>query len=116
MLVPFENRNIFIAAKPVDFRMSIDGLSRFIQTEKNTHIYDGSLYVFTNANRDKIKVLFWDGNGFVLYYKRLDKCKFHIQDRLNAVEKITGEELAVLLSGFDPRNVQRQPQLLEHQP
>lgn len=114
MLLPYENKQIFIASKPIDFRMSIDGLSNFIQREKNAHLHDGSIYVFYNAHRDKIKCLFWDRNGFVLYYKRLDKCKFKIKDMLREVENISAEELEILLSGFDPQQVQRQPMALEH--
>jgi transposase len=102
MLIPYENRSIFIASKPVDFRMSIDGLSQFIQRQMHTHLQDGSIYVFFNAAMDKLKCLFWDGNGFVLYYKRLVGCKFRVQTLLLDIEEITGEDLVILLSGFEP--------------
>lgn len=114
MLIPYENKQIFIASKPIDFRMSIDGLSNFIQKEKKAHLHDGSIYVFYNRHRDKIKCLFWDRNGFVLYYKRLDKCKFKVKDMLHEVENITAEELEILLSGFDPKPVERKQRVLEH--
>ena len=114
MLIPYENRNIYIASQPTDFRMSIDGLSNFIQQEKKAHLHDGSIYVFYNKHRDKIKCLFWDRNGFVLYYKRLDKCKFKMKKMLNSIESITAEELEILLSGLDPQPIERQTQLLEH--
>jgi transposase len=114
MLIPYENKNIFIASKPVDFRMSIDGLSTFIQREKSAHLHDGSIYVFYNHNRDKIKCLFWDRNGFVLYYKRLDKCRFKIRDMMNSIETITAEDLEVLLAGFDPIPIERKQAYLEH--
>lgn len=115
MLIPYENRQIFLASKPVDFRMSIDGLSNFIQREKSAHLHDGSIYVFYNGNHDKIKCLFWDRNGFVLYYKRLDKCKFRFKKMMNSIEGISAEELEILLSGFDPNHVERQPMRLQHQ-
>jgi hypothetical protein len=115
MLIPYENQKIFMASKPVDFRMSIDGLSGLIQREKGTRLHDGSIYVFYNHNRDKIKCLFWDRNGFVLYYKRLDKCKFKFRDMMDSIEKISAEDLEILLSGFDPTNKLRKPNLLEHQ-
>lgn len=102
MLIPYENKTIFIASKPVDFRMSIDGLSSFVMREINSHLHDGSIYVFYNANKDKIKCLFWDRNGFVLYYKRLDKCRFKIKDMRKAICNMTAEELEILLSGFEP--------------
>ena len=111
-----ENRTIFLASEPVDFRMSIDGLSRFIQNKNNTQLYDGSIYVFYNRHQDKIKCLYWDLNGFVLYYKRLDKCKFRFRKMLNSMESISATELDIILSGFDPNDVQRIPATLEHQP
>lgn len=114
MLIPYENRNIFIASKPIDFRLSIDGLAAFIRHEQNTHLHDGSIYVFYNRYMDKIKCLFWDRNGFVLYYKRLDKCKFRLKKMLREVEQITAEELEILLSGFEPEPVERKPMTLEH--
>lgn len=112
MLIPYENKNIFIASKPTDFRMSIDGLSTFVEKEIKAHLHDGSIYVFYNKNRDKVKCLFWDRNGFVLYYKRLDKCRFKVGERLHNVEQITAEDLEILLSGFDPKPIERQTKIL----
>ena len=114
MLIPYENKQIFIASKPTDFRMSIDGLSRFVQKEAHGHLHDGSIYVFYNKHRDKIKCLFWDRNGFVLYYKRLDKCRFNLKERLHEVEKITAEELEILLSGFSPEPEHYKQRVLEN--
>jgi transposase len=114
MLIPYENRPIFIASQPVDFRMSIDGLSNFIQKNNKTQLHDGSIYVFYNKHRDKIKCLFWDRNGFVLYYKRLDKCKFKIKNMLRSIENISGEELEILLSGFEASDFQGKQYYLEH--
>ncbi len=104
MLIPHENKKILIASEPVDFRLSIDGLSSFIQNQNSGHLYDGSIYVFYNKHRNKIKCLFWDRNGFVLYYKRLDQCTFKVKKMLNAIEHITSSDLEVLLSGFDKQN------------
>ena len=112
MLIPYENKKIYLASNPVDFRMSIDGLSELIQKEKSTYLHDGSIYVFYNRNQDKIKCLFWDRNGFVLYYKRLDKCTFKFKKMLNAIEDITPDELNILLSGFEPEPLAKQPRML----
>ena len=111
MLIPYENKQIYIASKPIDFRMSIDGLSNFIQHQTKQHIHDGSIYVFYNKQLDKIKCLFWDRNGFVLYYKRLDKCRFKIKKMLREIECITFEELEVLLSGFESKPIEHQHHL-----
>jgi hypothetical protein len=58
--------------------------------------------------------LFWDRNGFVLYYKRLDKCKFKLKKMLREVEQITANDLEILLSGFDPADYERMPLTLEN--
>lgn len=113
MLLPYENRNIFISNQHVDIRMSIDGLSRFVRNQNGTSLHDGSLYVFYNRNRDKVKILFWDHNGFVVYYKRLDKCKFILTKMLNPMESITPTDLDVLLSGSEPMKLESN-NYLEH--
>lgn len=113
-MIPYENQQVFFATEPMDLRMSIDGLSNFIQHEINHHLYDGAIYVFYNRNRDKVKCLFWDRNGFVLHYKRLDKCKFKIKEMLHKVEQITFNDLEILLSGFDPQPTERHSMVLEH--
>lgn len=113
VLIP-EDKNIFIASKPVDFRLSIDGLSRLIQQENSTHVLDGSIYVFLNGNKDKVKILFWDGNGFVLYYKRLVQCKFKLRQMFNSIETMSAKELRVLLSGLEPQVSKRKVAVLEH--
>jgi len=114
MLLSYENRNVYIASQPVDFRMSIDGLSRFIQRHMPNHIHDGSIYTFYNQKKDKIKCLYWDRNGFVLHYKRFDKCTLKIQKMLKTIESISPEELEVLFSGMESHEVARHPFLIEH--
>jgi transposase len=114
MLIPYEDKKIFIASQPADFRMSIDGLSSFIHRETGSHVHDGSIYVFYNKAKDKIKCLFWDRNGFVLYYKRLDKCRFKIKKMLRSIENITSNELEILLSGFEAEPMEYKGILLEH--
>lgn len=114
MLMKYENRTVYLASKPVDFRMSIDGLSQLIGREKDAHLYDGSIYVFYNQHRDKIKCLYWDKNGFVLHYKRLDKCKFRIKKLLHEIESITYEELDILLAGMEPTMVSSNVRTIEH--
>ncbi len=117
MLIPYENRQVFISSQPVDIRMSIDGLSAFVRNQNHTSLHDGSLYVFYNRNLDKVKILFWDRNGFVVYYKRLDKCKFILSKMLNAMEAITAEDLEILLAGFEPKHFPKDStvrSILEH--
>ena len=105
MLV-LSDKKIFIASKPIDFRMSIDGISSLIQNYLGfkSWIHDGSIYVFYNRSQNKIKCLFWDKNGFVLYYKRLEGTKFKVNNLKEDIQNLTIEQLDSLLLGLDPVN------------
>ena len=60
----------------VDFRKSINGLAAIIESDTDLPLGSGALFLFTNKQRDKIKVLYWDKTGFALWYKRLEKAKY----------------------------------------
>jgi transposase len=105
MLTTLTGRKIYVASQPIDFRMSINALSGLIERNKQTWLHDGSMYVFYNKGKDKIKILFWDRNGFVLYYKRLDNTKFKFKVMTENLSDITPDELEVILSGYDPSTV-----------
>ncbi|MEJ2044850.1 MAG: IS66 family insertion sequence element accessory protein TnpB [Reinekea sp.] len=68
---------IYLYRDTVDFRKSFRGLAALIEQELGHNPFDGDLYVFTNRQYNKIKCLFWERNGFVLYYKSLAEEKFH---------------------------------------
>ncbi|MGR5270083.1 IS66 family insertion sequence element accessory protein TnpB [Vibrio astriarenae] len=93
--------NIYLYREAVDFRKSINGLAAIIESETNLPLGTGSLFLFTNKQRDKVKVLYWDKTGFALWYKRLEKAKFKWPSKeRNAVFILTDFELDRLLSGF----------------
>ncbi|NAW90390.1 MULTISPECIES: IS66 family insertion sequence element accessory protein TnpB [unclassified Vibrio] len=85
----------------VDFRKSINGLAAIIENDTDLPLGNGALFLFTNKQRDKIKVLYWDKTGFALWYKRLEKAKYKwpIKEK-NEVFTLTQFELDRLLSGF----------------
>lgn len=91
---------VYVSTHPVDFRKSINGLSALVADEFELPAQDGSVYVFYNRTRDRVKCLFWDKNGFVLYHKRLERGKFKIT-RGEALELITHQQLDWLLSGLE---------------
>ena len=74
--------NIYLYRDPVDFRKSFRGLAALVEQEIGHHPFDGGLYAFTNRRRDKIKLLYWEDNGFVLHYMRLAEEKFRIPGNL----------------------------------
>ncbi len=102
---------VFLCVAPVDFRKSITGLSLLVEQALELNPFDTTLYVFINRKRDKIKILLWEKNGFVLWYKRLEKQRFKWPSDLNsATITLNGEQLNWLLDGFDLwRNQPHQP-------
>jgi transposase len=73
---PLNGVQIYLARQPVDLRKSIDGLSLLVSQVLGHDPFSAQLFVFVNRRRDKLKALSWDHNGFVLYYKRLERGRF----------------------------------------
>jgi transposase len=67
---------VFLCPEATDMRRSFDGLSGLIAGVMREDPLSGHLYVFRNKNADKLKVLYWDKDGLVIYYKRLEKGTF----------------------------------------
>jgi len=81
-------------------RKSINGLAAIVEGSFKLDPFDGALFVFCNRNRDRVKILEWDGDGFWLYFKRLEKGHFRWPQPGEApTMTLTGEELSFLLGG-----------------
>ncbi len=101
MMLPHAMPSIHLATEPVDMRKSIDGLSALVAGQLEMNPLSGQLFIFYNRGRDKIKALYWDKNGFCLWYKRLERHRFHIPATLpSGALTITSDQLAWLLSGL----------------
>ncbi len=103
--------------EPADMRRGFDGLSTLVEQALNQNPFSGHLFVFFNRRRDRTKILFWDRDGYALFYKRLEKGVFEIlrpqpsissEERLPSVQ-VTYQELAMLLDGVDLSTVRRRP-------
>lgn len=92
---------IYLYRDPVDFRKSYRGLAAIVEQEIAHNPFDGGLYAFTNRQRNKIKLLLWEDNGFVLYYKALAEEKFRWPCPEDDVMALTGEQINWLLDGYD---------------
>jgi len=99
---------IWLSAEPVDMRKGFAGLTAIAEQEWRKDPYSGHLFAFIGKRRDRIKILFWDQGGFVLYYKRIEKGRFQMPDVSNGrrIVKLEGTQLSMLLSGYD-LNVER---------
>ena len=83
-----------------DMRCGIDGLVSIVAGSFSLDPFDGGLFVFCNRNRDRIKILEFDGDGFWLHAKRLEKGRFKWPTADGgAIMELTGEELSYLLGG-----------------
>ena len=92
---------IYLYRDSVDFRKGHRGLSAIVQMEIGHDPFSGILYVFRNRAFNKLKILLWENNGFVLYYKSLSEEKFHWPEADENLVTINGEQLNWLLEGYD---------------
>lgn len=93
---------VFLCTEPVDFRKSIDGLSMIVQENLSLDPFAETLYCFVNRGGDKVKILYWERNGFCLWYKRLEKHRFHWPRGTDSdVITLDGAQLNWLLDGID---------------
>ena len=95
---------IFVGLEPIDLRWGFDRLAGVVAERIGREARGGALFIFFGKRRTAIKVLFWDGSGMCLFYKRLDKGVFRLpapQDE--AATNLTIEERALddLLDGID---------------
>jgi len=93
---------VYLCREPVDFRKSISGLAVLVEQALGLDPFAHALYVFTNRDRDRIKLLYWERNGFCLWYKRLERQRFVWPRHLRGASvTLTVQELNWLLDGFD---------------
>lgn len=97
-----EGVKILVCTELIDARKSIDGLSCLVPEKFCDNPQSGNLFIFFNKARDKVKILYWDHLGFVLYYKRLENHRF-VVPKLTGLShlEITETQLFGLLSGLD---------------
>jgi len=109
MLLP-PTVKIYFAPGPVDMRNGIDGLRGVVVGALKREPTSGHLFVFVGKSRDKVKILFWDKNGFVVYLKRLERGRFQmpVVDEQRRCVEMDGTQLAMLLDGID-LNAKRLP-------
>jgi len=94
---------IYFATSLTDMRNGIDGLRAIVEGALKKDPYGGHLFIFVGKAKDKVKILFWDRNGFVLYMKRLERGRFQlpaVSERTKHVE-MEPAQLAMLLDGID---------------
>lgn len=101
---------VFVCCQPTDMRRSFDGLCALVQQVLQADPLSGHLFLFINKRRDRIKLLYWMGDGLAIWYRRLEKGTFqlprHVGDNTSRLE-ITASELSLILDGIDLESVKR---------
>ena len=96
----FDAKKVYLACGHTDMRKSINGLASIVEGSFKLDPFDEAAFVFCNRARDRVKILEWDGDGFWLYFKRLEKGHFKWPAAgEDATINFTGEELNILLNG-----------------
>lgn len=102
MIRPNHTLKVYLCQATVDMRKSIDGLAALVEHQLCLNPFDETAFVFCNKRRDKIKLLLWERNGFVLWYKRLEKQRFKWPKLAGTgIVTLNGQQLNWLLDGFD---------------
>jgi transposase len=94
---------VYLCLAPTDMRRSFDGLYALVRDHLQLDAFAGHLYIFLNRRRDRVKILYWDRDGFAVWAKRLEEGVFAIPSRDGDATRleITTEELGALLSGIN---------------
>ena len=94
-------QKVYLYPKPVDFRKSINGLAALVELDIKVELFNPVLFVFLNRIRSQVKILYWERNGFCLWFKRLEAERFKTKpDAGDEAIELTVNELNWLLDGF----------------
>lgn len=107
MMLMLPDVKVFISTQPTDMRKSYDGLAILVQQSLKKDVFKGELFVFFNRKSDRVKVLYWDRNGYCLWAKRLEKGVFRLPKVQGDVIPMRASELSLLLEGIDLTNPHR---------
>jgi transposase len=103
---------ILLAREPADMRKGFDGLANLVQSVLQEDPLSGHLFVFRNRRGDRIKLLLWDSDGYLILYKRLEKGTFRFpapSDAEATSVAVKATDLIMLLDGVDLQSVKRRP-------
>lgn len=100
---------VYLATGATDMRKGFDSLAALVRDHLDHDPLSGSLFLFVGRARDRLKILYWDTDGFALWYKRLEEGTFRLPSPATAGAslELRPSELAMLLEGIDLRSVKR---------
>ena len=94
---------VYLCLTPCDMRKSFDSLHALVREHLELDAFAGHLFVFTSRRKDRVKILYWDRDGFAVWSKRLEEGTYAVplSDGVERRQEITAQELGALLSGID---------------
>jgi transposase len=100
---------VFLCTAPADMRKGFDSLAALVRDYLGHDPLSGHLFLFVSRGRDRLKLLYWDRDGFALWYKRLEQGTFRLPAPTSADHSVElrASELAMLLEGIDLRSLRR---------
>jgi transposase len=98
---------VWLAAGVTDMRKGFDGLAAVVQLQLSEDPFSGQLFVFRGRRGDRVKILWWDGDGLCLYAKRLEGGRFVWPQAREGVVALSAAQLSMLLEGIDWRRPRR---------
>jgi transposase len=100
---------IYLCAQPADMRKGFDTLAAQVKEFLKHDAFSGNLFLFVSRGKDRLKILYWDRDGFALWYKRLEEGAFKMPAVKNtgASVELSATELAMLLEGIDLKSIKR---------
>lgn len=104
-MLPVQQMRILVATRPVDFRKGHDGLAALVQSVLKEDPFTGTVFVFRPRRADRLKILFWDGTGLVMAYKRLEENTFVWPAIRDGAMTLNHAQFEALFSGLDWRKV-----------
>jgi transposase len=99
---------VFLCLSPVDMRRSFDGLAAVAEQVMRQDPLSGHLFVFRGQRGDRLKILYWDRDGYALWYKRLEAGVFRFPSDAAEAKEVSTADLGLILEGIDLRSVKRQ--------
>jgi len=103
MITPPSGVRVWLAAGVTDMRKGFDGLAMLVQERLQRDPFGGQVFVFRGRRGDRLKVLWWDGQGLCLFAKRLEKGRFVWPSVADGVVALSPAQLGMLLEGIDWR-------------
>ena len=100
---------VYLSLTACDMRKSFDGLHRLVREHLELDPFAGHLFVFASRRRDRVKILYWDRDGFAIWSKRLEEGTYAVPfgDGEASGREITAQELGAILSGIDLQQATR---------